>query len=74
MVGGGRADWCSKEAVGDAPWTRVVISVRSYLELALLALLDHRGVYINRIEHLTNHGLEWVPWATTDDMRANDEP
>ncbi len=43
-----------------------------YLELALLALLDHRGVYINRIEHLTNHGLEYVPWATADDMRSDE--
>jgi hypothetical protein len=37
-----------------------------YLELSLLALLDHKGTYINRIERRTSFGLEYVPWATEE--------
>jgi hypothetical protein len=34
-----------------------------YLELSLLALLGHKGTYVNRIERRTSFGLEYVPWA-----------
>jgi hypothetical protein len=54
-----------RERVFDSPdevrWEALKLALW-YFELSILALLGHQGTYINRIEHKTSHGLEYVPW------------
>jgi hypothetical protein len=50
------------DAPDEARWEASTLSLW-YLELGLLHLLGHEGVYVNRIRRKAEPGLEYVPWS-----------